>query len=83
MTFAKWIDTFLAEKGIEGDEMLICEGASGANFIPVEILVDEIKSAPANEQAGIKNMLVRIDFAAPGRKPVMDYLQHLGQDIAI
>lgn len=83
MTFNKWIDTFLDEKGIEGDDMIVAEGPSGANHIPVEILVSAIKSAPTHEQNGIRDMLVRIDFAAPGRKPVLDYFAHLGQAIAI
>jgi len=83
MNFTKWIDTFLAEKGIEGDDMITAEGPSGPNYIPVEALVDAIKSAPANEQGGIKAMLVKIDFVAPGRKPVLDYLAHLGRAIAI
>ena len=81
-TFNKWIDTLLSEKNISGDDMLIAEGPSGPNHIPVEMLVDQIKDATAHERRGIKNMLVRIDFEAPGRKPVMDYLTHLAQAIA-
>ena len=82
MTFAKWLDTFLAEKEIDGDDMLTVEGSSGTNFIPVEILADAIKSASPAEQAGIKSMLAKIDFVAPGRKPVLDYFTHLGKAIA-
>ena len=83
MTFNTWIDTFLNEKQISRDDMLTAEGASGANHIPVGMLVDMIKTAPKTERNGIKTMLVRIDFAAPGRKPIMDYLAHLGQAVAI
>lgn len=83
MTFAKWIDTFLEEKGIEGDDMIVAEGPSGANHIPIECLVEAMKAAPAGEQDGIKAMLVRIDYDAPGRQAVLDYLAHLGRAIAI
>lgn len=83
MTFSHWIDLLLSEKGIDGDELIQAEGASGLNYIPVSILVDAIKAAPAHEQAGIQTMLIKIDFVAPGRKPILDYLAHLGQAIAI
>ena len=82
MTFANWIDTFLREKQISTDDMVTAEGPSGPNYIPVGMLVDMIKSAPKTERDGIKTMLVRIDFAAPGRKPVMDYLAHLARAVA-
>jgi hypothetical protein len=82
MTFNTWIDTLLSEKNISGDDMLIAEGPSGPNHIPVSMLVDQIKAAPEHERKGIKNMLVRIDFQAPGRKPVLDYLAHLAKAIA-
>lgn len=83
MTFAKWLETFLDEKGISGDDLVSAEGASGMNHIPVGCLVEAMTAAPAREQDGIKAMLVRIDFVAPGRKPVLDYLAHLGKAIAI
>jgi hypothetical protein len=79
MTFNAWIDTFLNEKQISRDDMLTVEGASGASHIPVGMLVDMIKTAPKTERDGIKAMMVRIDFAAPGSKPVMDYLAHLAR----
>lgn len=83
-TFAKWIDTFLAEKGIDGDMIVTAKGKTfGDNMIPVECLVDLMKSAPAHEQNGIKAQLVRIDFVAPGPQPVLDYFGHLAQAVAI
>lgn len=83
MTFANWIKTFIEEKGISLDDTVEAEGAMGLNIIPVECLLDAMLSAPANEQAGIKNMLVKIDFVAPGKKPVMDFFAHIARAIAI
>lgn len=83
MTFNKWIDTFISEKGIDLEDTVTAMGDFGENIIPVGCLIDAMKSAPANEQAAIKNMMVKIDFVAPGRKPVMDFLEHLAKAIAI
>lgn len=83
MTFNKWIDTFLAEKGIDLDLPLKAEGKSGTNFIPVQNLVEAMKQAPKHEQDSIKNTLVAIDVKAPGQKPVIHLLEHLAQAIAI
>lgn len=83
MTFNKWIDTFLSEKGIDPEDTVIAQGEFGDNIIPVECLVDLMKQAPASEKDGIKRMLVKIDFVAPGKKPVLDYLAHLARAVAI
>ncbi len=83
MTFNKWIDTFLEEKGIDQDHLLTVNGKSGDNIMPVQVLVDAMKQASPDEQEAIKGMFVAIDFKTPGKKPVLDYLEHLGQAIAI
>ena len=78
--FADWFDTFNSEKGISADKVIEVEGESGTNHMPLECLFDAIKRAPASEQTGIKNMLVKIDFA---NAPVMPFYQHLAKAIAI
>jgi hypothetical protein len=80
--FADWIEIFLAEKGIDRDDVLEAEGPSGVNIIPVGVLVDAMKGATSRERHGIKAKLVEIDFKAPGRRPVMDFLSHLAGAIA-
>lgn len=80
MTFSKWLDTFLTEKGIDGEQMLLVEGSSGENHIPVACLVDLMKQAPKNEQQGIKTMIVKIDFR---NGDVLDYFKHLARAVAI
>ena len=79
MKFEKWLDVFLLEKGVNRDEILSVNGPSGLNLIPVECLIESIKSAPEHERTGIKSMLVRIDFR---NGPVLDYLKHLAQAVA-
>lgn len=77
--FGRWLDTFLSEKGIDMEETLTAEGPSGPNWIPVGCLVTMMKNAPKHEQAGIKTMMVRIDFA---NAPVRPYLTHLARAVA-
>lgn len=80
MRFANWLDTFLEEKGIDLEHGFEVEGPSGVNYMTVETVVIAMKSANANEQNGIKTVLVRIDFA---NGDVLDFIKHLGKAIAI
>jgi len=80
MTFTKWLDTFVSEKNIDTETVIEAEGASGVNYIPLEIILDAIKSTSAQEQAGIKSMIVKIDFLNGN---VVDYFKHLARAIAI
>ena len=78
--FQKWFDTFIDEKGLDRDEIIEVEGESGLNMMPLQVLIDAINSAPKHEQAGIKTMIVRIDFA---NGDVMHYFNHLAKALAI
>lgn len=78
--FKNWLATFIDEKGIDLEATMTVEGPSGPNVIPVACLVEAMNAAPAHEQAGIKNMIVRIDFK---NADVMGYFQHLARAIAI
>jgi len=80
MKFNVWLDTFLSEKGIDGEQVLTVEGPSGENYIPVACLVEMMKQAPRNEQEGIKAMVVKIDFL---NGDVLKYFKHLAQAVAI
>ena len=80
LPFAIWLDTFLAEKRIDLDHVLEAEGDFGTNFIPVEILADAMKAAPASEQAQIKAAIVRLDF---NNAPILPFFAHLAKAIAI
>jgi hypothetical protein len=79
--FCIWLDTFLREKEIDTGETLEVEAPSGTNVMPVAVLVDIMKhQAPAHEQKGIKDMLVRIDFVNGN---VREYLAHLARAVAL
>lgn len=77
--FKNWIETFAAEKNILDTELAV-EGPSGTNYIPVACLIEAMVSAPSHEQRGIRDMIVRIDFA---NGDVLDYFRHLARAIAI
>jgi hypothetical protein len=77
--FGRWLSTFLSEKGVDSDELLEVEGSSGANIMPVGVLVEIMNQAPRREQEGIKTMMVRIDFA---NGDVRRYLRHLASAAA-
>lgn len=78
--FKNWIETFTAEKNIDLGTELAVEGPSGTNYIPVACLIEAMVSAPSHEQRGIRDMIVRIDFA---NGDVLDYFRHLARAIAI
>ena len=80
MNFAEWLDTFVSEKGIDTEQEFEVEGESGMNYIPLEVVIEHMKIAPAKEQAAIKTMFVKIDFA---NGDVVDYFRHLAKAIAI
>ena len=77
--FARWLDTFLSEKGIDLEQYFSVEGPTGGNIMPYGVVVEHMKIAPAHEQSAIKTMLVKIDFM---NADVRRYLRHLGQAIA-
>ena len=78
-SFGRWLDTFISEKGLDRDHTFEVEGKSGTNWIPLGCLVDVMKQAPKHEQAGIKSMIVKIDFVNGN---VLNYFKHLCQAIA-
>ena len=80
MNFTNWINTFIAEKGIDLEQRFEVEGPSGANSFEYGMIVDAIKQAPANEQAAIKTTIVKIDFA---NGDVRHFFRHLAQALAV
>jgi hypothetical protein len=79
-SFTKWLDRLVDEKGLDLEQAFEVQGPSGYNRIPLGCVIDAIKSAPTNEQAGIKTMLVKIDFHNGN---VAHYFGHLAQAIAV
>lgn len=79
-SFAKWLETFLSEKGIDSEEILEAEGPSGLNCIPVGCIVELACGAPKHEQAAIKTTLVKIDFHNDN---IHHFLTHLAKAVAV
>ena len=77
--FDDWLDTFVQEKQFDTEQILEVEGDSGTNFIPLQILLDTIKTTSTNEQKKIKDMLVRIDFH---NGDCIHFFKHLAQAIS-
>lgn len=79
MTFDKWLDTFIEEKGLDLEHIFEVEGPLCTNFIPLGNVVEAMKLAPPHEQKEIKAMVVRIDFA---NGDVMHFFGHLAKALA-
>jgi len=80
MTFDKWLDTLIEEKGYDTEHRFEVQGESGSNSIPLGCVAEAMKTAPATEQKAIKNMLVKIDFK---NGDCLDYFRHLAWAIAL
>lgn len=80
MTFNKWLDTLVDEKGLDTEMIYEVEGASGTNFIPLGCVIEAIKTTTKGEQIAIRNNLIRIDFCNGN---ISNYFKHLAQAIAI
>ncbi len=80
MTFNKWLDTLIEEKGIDLERTFEIDGPSGLNIMPLEMIVNAIKSTTGSEQAQIKNTLVRIDFV---NGDICHFFNHLAGALAI
>lgn len=80
MTFEKWLDTFIEEKGLDLEHTFEIEGPLGLNMIPLGNVVQAMKITHPDEQKAIKAMVVKIDFA---NGDVLDYFKHLARAIAL
>ena len=80
MSFNKWIDTLIEEKGINTEQIIEIEGDWGSNMIPVGVVIEHMKITTPEEQSKIKSMLVKIDFC---NGDILDLIKHLAKAIAI
>ena len=63
MTFNNWFDTFTEEKNIPFTSWEIESEDGTTHMIDNNVVMEHIRIASESEQAGIKNILVKIDFA--------------------
>ena len=78
--FNKWLDLLIEEKGYDREQIFEVNGKGGMNFIPLEVVIEQMKAAPKREQDQIKNMVVRIDFM---NGDILNYFKHLAKALAI
>lgn len=79
MTFEKWLDTFVAEKGIDLEATFQFDNDDGFNIMPYGVVVEAIKTTTGSERASIKNTIVKIDFA---NGDVLHFFRFLGRGLA-
>lgn len=77
--FNKWIDTFIEEKGIDLEQVIEIKTETNTHYFEVGNIIANIKATTPEEQAGIKDMIVKIDFH---NGDVVDYFRHLAQALA-
>ena len=66
MTFNKWLDTFVEEKGLDTEKRWEIEGPSGTNSIPLGVVIEHCKITSKDEQRKIKD--IGLQHSGPGRK---------------
>lgn len=79
VSFNKWLDTFIEEKGIDLEETFTIEGENNTHIFEIGNVIENIKATSPKEQAQIKDMIVKIDF---NNGDVVDYFKHLARALA-
>lgn len=77
--FNKWIDTFIEEKGIDLEQVIEIKTENNTHYFEIGNIIANIKATTPEEQAGIKDMIIKIDFH---NGDVVDYFRHLAQALA-
>lgn len=77
--FNKWLDTFIDEKGIDLEQVIEIKTETNVHYFEIGNIIANIKATTPEEQAGIKDMIVKIDFY---NGDVVDYFRHLAQALA-
>lgn len=77
--FNKWLDTFIEEKGIDLEQVIEIKTEDNTHYFEIGNIIANIKATTPEEQAGIKDMIVKIDFY---NGDVVDYFRHLAQALA-
>lgn len=77
--FNKWLDNFIEEKGIDLNEVIEVKTENNTHYFEVGNVVENIKATSQQEQAKIKDMIVKIDFY---NGDILDYFKHLAQALA-
>lgn len=80
MTFNNWIDTLVSEKGYDREFLFELPGNSGANLIPLGVVIDMMKSWDDEMKKFTKDKLVMIDFK---NGSCLDFFKYIAEKIVI
>lgn len=76
MAFNKWLNTFIKEKEIDLEQIIEIKTETNTHYFEIGNIIENIKATTPEEQAGIKDMIVKIDFH---NGDVVDYFRHLAR----
>ena len=79
MNFMTWLTTFVEEKGIDREDLLEVATPVQDHLIPTGVVIENCLIASREEQAFIKDTIVKIDFR---NGDVMHFFRHLATCIA-
>lgn len=81
MSFAAYLDRYIAEKGLDTEHVFEVEGPVwGTNYIPLEVLVEVMKGTGEEEQRVIQEQLLLVELTSGDP---MHYFGHLVKALAI
>ncbi len=77
-TFNKWFETFLEEKELPFEAFTLFAPDGTEHHLDTDVVVEAVQNCALDEKAGIKNVLVKIDFANGN---VNHFFKHLAQGL--
>ncbi len=78
--FVSWFERFLGEKNLPFVSWDIPGEDGTPHMIDSDVVIEAIKGASSNEQAQIKDMIVKLDF---GNADINDYFKHLAKALVL
>ena len=78
--FNGWLETFIEEKEINTARVFEFIENGEWNYMPLEVVLEFIQNIPEDQQATIKDTIVKIDFH---NGDVYHYFEYLAKGIAI
>ena len=80
MTFNKWLDTLIEEKGLNPEMTFQVQGVIYTHIITLGVIVEQLKASDRTVQAQFKTKAVQIDFLNGDLVP---FLKHLAKGMAV
>jgi len=79
MTFNKWLDTLIEEKGLDPEMTFQVQGVTYTHIIPLGAVVEQLKVEDHQVQQQFKTKAVQIDFLNGDLVP---FFKHLAKGMA-